>query len=225
MAPLLLVMITGFLGSFHCAAMCGPFVGYYSMGGGQKGVRHLAYHAGRLTAYLGLGAIAGLLGQTVFFAGAAVGIQKSLMVAMGIAMILVAATYYLPAKAPGRNLLRRLSAWVRGMLGQVNGTERAALMGLLTTLLPCGFLYAYAFAAVATGSPFKGMLTMGAFWLGTAPSLLGVGLAGNLLSGRLPARLQKLTPIFLMVLGLLAITGKWTALPGGPEAASCFGTH
>jgi len=146
-------------------------------------------------------------------------------VTMGIIMIAVGLGYYLPQKMPGRALAGRITGMVRQLLGQTNGVERAALMGLLTTLLPCGFLYAYVLVALATGHPLAGMATMGAFWLGTSPALLGVGVASNLFVGRIPARLNKLTPLLLMILGLLAIAGKWTTLAGGGEGSFCLTGH
>lgn len=214
LAAYALIVLTGFAGSFHCAAMCGPFVGYFRLHG-AVGSSHLAYQAGRLSAYLVLGALAGLLGQGVLFAGATMGLQRALMIAMGLAMIAVGLNHYLP-KRPGGPRLRGPFHWLRSQLGQLHGRERAALLGLLTTLLPCGFLYAYALAALATGNPLAGMATMAAFWLGTLPTLLGISWLTTNLAPRLPRQLARLTPLLLVLLGLLALTGKWQALaPSG----------
>lgn len=215
----LLIILTGFVGSFHCAAMCGPFLGYFRIQGGARS-SHLAYQAGRLSAYLVLGALAGTLGGGIFFASATVGLQRGLMVAMGLSMIAVGISYYLPQRfVPSVKTIKPIH-WLRSQIGLVNGHERAALLGLLTTLMPCGYLYAYALAAVATANPLAGMATMGAFWLGTLPALLGVSWASNHLATRLPFRLARLTPILLMLLGLLALTGKWQGLTAGPNHES-----
>lgn len=220
LAAYALIVLTGFAGSFHCAAMCGPFIGYFRIHG-AVGSSHLAYQSGRLAAYLVLGALAGLLGQGVLFAGATVGLQRVLMIVMGLAMIAVGLNYYLPKRAR-RQPLRGPFNWLREQLGQLHGRERAALLGLFTTLLPCGFLYAYALAALATGNPLAGMATMAAFWLGTLPTLLGISWLTTYVAPRLPVQLARLTPLLLVLLGLLALTGKWQALTGPSHDALCM---
>src|SRR5690606_18807129 len=60
---------------------------------------------------------------------------------------------------------------------------RAALLGVSTGLLPCGWLYAFALSAAATGSARDGALVMAAFWLGSVPALVGVGAIVARLSG------------------------------------------
>lgn len=54
---------------------------------------------------------------------------------------------------------------------------RAAATGLFTTLLPCGWLYAFVVTAAGTGSgtPLHGAALMAVFWLGTLPMMLTVG--------------------------------------------------
>jgi uncharacterized protein len=46
-------------------------------------------------------------------------------------------------------------------------------------LLPCGFLYTALIAAAGTGGAAAGALSMGAFVLGTMPSLLAVSVVGS----------------------------------------------
>jgi uncharacterized protein len=53
------------------------------------------------------------------------------------------------------------------------------LLGLALGFLPCGFLYAALTAASASGGPAAGALAMIAFGVGTVPSLIAVGIAGQ----------------------------------------------
>ena len=97
---------------------------------------------------------------------------------------------------------------------------RALVIGLLSTLLPCGFLYVFVAAAAATASPLRGGLVMAAFWAGTVPIMAGLGLAAQSLLGPLRRRLPIVTAAALMVLGLLAMAGK-LGLPTPLPVADC----
>ena len=63
-----LVLVLGFVSSFHCVQMCGPLVLTYSVAANTQFGRssflrlHLAYNAGRTLTYMLLGVIAGLAG-------------------------------------------------------------------------------------------------------------------------------------------------------------------
>ena len=57
--------------------------------------------------------------------------------------------------------------------------------GLLTALLPCGWLYLFALFAAGTGSWLSGSVVMIAFWLGSVPALVAVVMSTKLLTGRL----------------------------------------
>jgi len=104
----------------------------------------------------------------------------------------------------GQNPLGKLLAHVRGRSAIV----RASTTGLLTTLLPCGWLYAFVAAAAGTGRVDRALLTMGVFWLGTLPMMLAVGYGVQRLSGPLRTRLPVVTATAVVVMGLLSIAGK-----------------
>ncbi|MDJ0835140.1 MAG: sulfite exporter TauE/SafE family protein [Acidobacteriota bacterium] len=222
---ILLVPLAGFLGSFHCAAMCGPFIGYCSAGrGGSDLTVHTAYQAGRLVAYAALGTLAGILGQGMLFAGEVVQAQKAVLIGLGVLMIGTGLWHYLPTRfrpKPGKGS-RKLMGFVFRTTGRVEGPEGAALIGLLSALLPCGYLYGFVALALAAGGPLPGMATMVGVWLGTLPALLGAAYLARTCSRRFLNKLSGLTPAVLILLGILAILGKSTAFPdmiGGPH---CF---
>jgi hypothetical protein len=99
---------------------------------------------------------------------------------------------------------------------------RALLTGLLTTLLPCGWLYVFVATAGGTGSVAGGMALMALFWLGTVPALLAVGVGAQRLLLPLRRRFPAAAPAVVLTLGVLALAGRLAPLaaPGSiPHAA------
>jgi sulfite exporter TauE/SafE len=217
MIPLLgSVLLSSVLGSPHCAGMCGGFVGFYAGQGVERSrpLAHAAYNLGRLASYLALGAVGGTLGSGLDRIGALLGVARGaavvaggLMVLWAGAHILVALGVRLRAPAAPRALGRAVSAAV-GRLRDASPENRALAIGLLSALLPCGWLYAFVAIATGTGSPFAGALVMIAFWAGTVPIMAGLGLAVRRLLGPLERRLPMVSAAVLLVMGLLTLAGK-----------------
>jgi sulfite exporter TauE/SafE len=203
------VFVASLLGSAHCAGMCGGFVCAYAPGATRWS--HVAYHGARLLTYVGLGALAGIVGAGVTQAGALLALQNAaalvaglLMVLWGTATVLAARGVAVPQLAwpagPQRwmqRLVRRAAAW--------SPTQRALTLGAITTLLPCGWLYAFVVTAAGTGAPLSAMLVMSVFWLGTVPALLAVAVGVRRLSASWRQRLPILTASSVVIIGLLTI--------------------
>ncbi len=170
--------VLGATGSVHCAGMCGPLAGCFM--GSKKGI--LSYHAARLIAYTLVGGLAGTL-------GALLGTQKVTgqgpWISLGIVFFLVLYAFgfekYL-GKIPG--LAKILGKWSQKTL-HWSPAARAGALGALTPLLPCGLLYAAYGAALATGTPLRGALSMGAFAAASLPLLA----ASHIFLGRIHQRL------------------------------------
>jgi len=212
---LILVSFASFAGSFHCVGMCGPFVGYYSVQSDRRTwVRHLVYHLGRLVAYVTLGAVVGALGRGILFLGGTLRVQKGLAIAMGISMI---GAGLMSLTVRGKRPLSGLQARLQGLLARLHlvpgQVQTAALIGLFSTLLPCGYLYSFVLAAGTTASAWHGVLVMFAFWLGTVPALLGVGFLTGFAPRKFLRRVALAAPLFMIVFGCLAISGKWVGIP------------
>ena len=214
------VLLASLLGSPHCAGMCGGFVGFYA--GAEPRRRwlpHLAYNLGRLLSYGMLGLLAGAIGSGVDRVGALAGLGRvaavlagALMVAWGGGTLLAAAGVRLP-QAPAPVALRR---WLTGALHAAReqpATARALVMGLVTTLIPCGWLYAFVAVAGGTAHPLAGALVMALFWLGTLPVMAGLGVLAGTALGPLRRRLPLVTAGLLVVVGLLTVAGKFRPLP------------
>jgi uncharacterized protein len=218
-ALVLSVLGASLLGSPHCAAMCGGFVCFFS---GQEGARpgrlvHATYHAGRLLAYALLGVAAGTAGAGFDLAGRMAGFQRPAAVAAGALMIFWGGAGLAAAAGFGRGATaapagyRRLLTRAIAALADKPPVLRALAVGLLTALLPCGWLYVFVATAAGTGSAAAGAVVMAAFWAGTVPVLAGVGALAQRAAGPLRSRLPVLTATALVVLGLLTVAGKFQA--------------
>ena len=206
------VVAASVLGSVHCAAMCGGFVAVVGDGvsGRLRILSQLTYNAGRLISYLGLGTLAGWLGHAIDLAGSAAGIGRFAAIASGSIMILWGLTALLETQ--GVRLLRgrvpvppRLTQALASLRGRPP-LWRALAFGLATTLLPCGWLYAFAVTAAGTGSPTHGALVMAAFWLGNTPMLLGLGVVLGGSIGRLRRHVPVLSAVVIFCVGLFTVT-------------------
>ena len=210
------VALASLIGSPHCAAMCGGFVCF---GAGQDDGSRLgsmvAYHLGRLVSYVSLGALAGALGVGLDHLGAAAGLQRTAAVAAGMTLLLwgglswaraLGARVRLPSRA--HRLAIPIAAVMRAVRSQPPAA-RSLILGLVTTLLPCGWLYLYVAAAAGTGAPAAGAVVMAAFWIGTVPVLAGLGLVAQRAIAPVRRRLPALSSAVLIVAGLLTITGKF----------------
>lgn len=232
-ALVLSVLGASLLGSPHCAAMCGGFVCFFS---GQPGeqprpLTHAVYHAGRLLAYALLGAAAGLAGAGFDLAGRMAGFQRPAAIAAGLLLILWGIAGLAAAAGYGRRAtaapagFRRLLSRVIGSLSGKPPIVRALAIGLLTALLPCGWLYVFVATAAGTGSAMTGALVMAAFWAGTVPVLAGVGALAQRAAGPLRARLPVLTAALLVVLGVLTVAGRFHPPHVANPAAHAADSH
>ena len=216
----LAVLAASLVGSPHCAGMCGGFVCFYAgSGGGARGAwrAHAAYHVARLGGYLALGAAAGALGATVDTAGRSAGLARAaavasgtLMVAWGLSRIAILQGIRValpPVSGFGTRLQVLMASRLRAMRDH-SATARAATLGALTTILPCGWLYAFVVTAGGTGGTLAGMLVMLAFWAGTLPVLVSLAMGVQRAAGPLARRLPLASAVLLVAIGLLSIAGK-----------------
>jgi len=160
-----------------------------------------------------LGAVAGAVGVAAELAGTAARVQHGALVAAGAVMVVwgllgLASALGLRRRGELPDAIRRLTARLLKIAGQRPPLVRTALLGLLTPLLPCGWLWAFAVVAAGTGSPLGGALVLGAFWIGTLPAMLGLGAAVRWIAAPLRRRLPLVTAAALLVLGVLMLTGR-----------------
>jgi sulfite exporter TauE/SafE len=228
------VLAASLVGSVHCAAMCGGFVCLYARGSARapRGniAAHAAYNTGRLLSYVTLGVIAGALGAKIDRIARLASIERGAAIVAGSLMIAWAITFI--AATLGVRL-PRLEApdWVKLKLGDAllsmrdqSPVTQAGAIGLLTTLLPCGWLYTFVVTAGGTGNPITGAAVMLAFWIGTLPMLVSVGLGATRLARPFARHLPVASAVVVLLLGALSIAGKLQ--PGlSPLTASPHAAH
>lgn len=211
-----LLLTTGFLtGLSHCIGMCGPLVGAFVMRrrAAQQEVSTplVFFQIGRLTTYVLLGVVLGLLGSVVEGAMAWRGWQGGLTIALGILMVLLGLS--LLGLLPIQHWLasaawaRAVSAWLKYLMNSAHPVAPFAL-GLVNGLLPCGAVYAIGLVAVTSGDALKGASIMLVFGLGTLPAMLGVGLSASMLSVRWRSGLYRVAALLVVLVGVqLALRG------------------
>ena len=202
------LFLAGLVGApVHCGAMCGGFVlGQVAdrmAGSGLCEWRRVAagalpaYHAGRLMVYA-------LLGGLMAF-GAATLLPRwfppvLLMIGAGLFLMrgLVPAVRLVP---PGWG---RVVSWLSR-----RARRNSFALGAALGFLPCGFLYAAMAVAASAQDPSAGALGMLAFGLGTVPTLLVVGIAGQLAGRRWQQKIAAYTPALMVanavLLAILAV--------------------
>ena len=209
-------LMLGLLGSVgHCVGMCSPFVLFVSRryageaGGRAAYAAQAWYTTGRIATYAALGAAAGAFGGVVRAAGSLLGLQRAAMIVAGgglVAWAIVALRDLVGAPAsrlvapasrprPRPTLFTRFAGLMRG-----RAPGHPFLAGLFLGLLPCGLVYSALIAAVSRGGVFQGAVALALFGLGTAPALLGLSLADELLA-RNRAAVNRLSHVFILAMG------------------------
>lgn len=210
-----LLMLVGFLTSFHCVGMCGPLILGYTAKNASAGqhshTAHFLYGIGKTISYTCIGALFGAFGSIVAFTPytqGAVGMAAGFfLILFGLHMLDI-----FPA-------LRHFQFKMPGFLMRFVGKEyrlhsNPFVIGLLNGLMIiCGPLQAMYVMAAGTGSWSQGAAILLFFGIGTLPLLLGFGFLTGLISGNLTPKLLKASGVIVMALGLimlnrgLAVTG------------------
>ncbi len=200
-------LIFGLLGSFHCMGMCGPIAFMLPISHNNKLKSYFQislYHLGRIFSYATLGAVFGILGKGFYFFG----MQQKLSIIMGVMMI---AVVLLPNIFKKINVVKpfyKLTAKLKNALGySLKRKENSTFftIGFLNGLLPCGLVYMAVFGALTTTSILEGMLYMSLFGLGTVPLMTSVVFLGSVTQKINRQKIQKVIPIFVVVIGLLFV--------------------
>ncbi len=195
------ILTSSFFGSWHCAAMCGPIA---TLMGHRKSL--LPYHFGRMVSYLSLGLLAGSLGQ--FFLNSEFVLLRWISAFLfGLILISMGLRWFSPKFFKGLpsfleshgivTIIRRVQKFHLSQSGFV--------VGLLTALLPCGWLYTYVTAAIATQSPWSGIFVMFLFWLGGLPALSIVPSMIRQTLQAAPLKHQRIGGLILVAAGLYSI--------------------
>jgi sulfite exporter TauE/SafE len=194
----------GLLGGVgHCVGMCSPFVlmvsRRYAGDTRPTWVAQAWYHAGRVTTYMLLGTVAGAMGLALGAVGNMVGLQQAALILAGV-MLVIWSLAVLTDVGP-----RILStSWLSRLVSRLGARMPAHpfTLGLALGLLPCGLVYTAVVGAIAQGGLVDGALALLVFGAGTAPALVMLSVADDLIVRRRPA-LNRLSQVFVLAMGVL----------------------
>ncbi len=200
--------IIGFVGSFHCVGMCGPIVLALPIGKAsntQLVISRILYNLGRVVTYAFFGAVFGLFGKGIAFAG----IQRYTSIIFGISILLY---YLMPNRFKGslssNKLYKIINSFITTAFNKLTKTGSAYslfLFGIINGFLPCGFVYVALAGAITTGDFISGTLFMALFGIGTIPIMLATSLIGKFVAGGIRSKMNKLIPVFAIILAIIFI--------------------
>lgn len=202
-----LLILIGFLTSFHCVGMCGPLIlGYTAKqaGSGHKSyTAHFLYGIGKTLSYTGIGAVFGVFGAIVAFTPYT---QGAVGIAAGF-FLLVFGLHMLEVFPALSHFQFRTPKFVMRFIGmEYRKHSNPFVIGLLNGLMIiCGPLQAMYVLAAGTGSWSQGAAILFFFGIGTLPLLWGFGFLTSLLSGNLTPKLLKASGIIVMALGVIML--------------------
>ncbi len=203
-----IAFLIGLFGSLHCIGMCGPIALALPQNFETK-ISYLtsrvSYNFGRILTYVFIGAIFGLFGSQLMFAG----FQQYLSIALGVAIIL----FIIQPKKYQNSFLKitfieiilTKLKFAIGKLFTKSSQRSIFVLGILNGFLPCGLVYTGIAGAVAMGSTFDGMMFMLAFGIGTFPIMFTVAAFGKVVSLSTRKKMTKLVPVFAVLLAIIFI--------------------
>ncbi len=188
---------------------------------------HLFFNLGRITAYFVTGGLIGLFGKAFQLSGTTLGV---LTIGVGVFMFILGLKLTeISPRISGSSLA--LPSFLSRRMNMTDRNDReyshsnSAIVGALTVFLPCGFTQAMQLYALSTGRFWSGAVIMGAFALGTAPGLLGVGGLTSLIKGPAAHKFFKFAGVVVVALAVvnisngLNLTG-WKSIFTSPGAAA-----
>lgn len=206
MSLLPLPLLMGFLGSLHCALMCGPIVLALPLNKKNNwyGIfQLLLYQLGRIIVYTVLGVLVGLVGSVfkVFVK------QEVVSLVIGILLIAIAVLHWQNKKLTFlNNLQAKMMFPVSRLMGKIfNLPMWGFFAGMLNGIIPCGMVYLALVTALNLASPLEGASFMLLFGLGTTPLMLLITIGGVYLKRYFKLNSQKLIPWFAIGLGALFV--------------------
>lgn len=199
------VFIASLLGSLHCVGMCGPFALLAGSGAKTRAAAvapTLAYSGGRLISYTLVGLIFGTLGMALNAGTSFSSWQQSATYVAGVMMIvvgLIALVRCLGWRVQLPQVFQPIQKVLQSAFNKTKSlspAKRAVTIGMLSSLMPCGWLYTFAITAAGTGSPLWGAVLMATFWAGTVPIMAALMLG----FGQMGASIQKHVPVTMAVI-------------------------
>jgi len=170
-----------------------------------------AFLIAKLGAYIILGFVLGLLGQTLSLSDKFASYMQMAagfyVLAIALNLLDVHPIFRYAVIQPPKFLTRK-----------VRDTSKSkelfapALLGAMTIFIPCGTTLAMEALAISSGSPFAGALIMGAFVLGTVPLFIALGYVTIAIGHSFKAQFLKYAAYALIYLGVTSVNASLVSL-------------
>mgnify|MGYP000542786988 FL=1 len=178
------LFLLGFFGGTHCVGMCGGLSSAFAL----QLPPHLnrlglivLLNLGRISSYVLIGLIVGLVGQIGISLDDTRWLQNGLYIAANILLLLLG--LYLAGLSTAATQIERIGRpiWkclnpILNRLLPIKSVPACFGVGMLWGWLPCGLVYSASLYALGSGNAVQGGLYMLAFALGTLPNLLAMGI-------------------------------------------------
>ena len=178
------LFLLGFFGGTHCVGMCGGLSSACAL----QLPPHLnrlglivLLNLGRISSYVLIGLIVGLVGQIGISLDDTRWLQNGLYIAANVLLLLLGlylaglSTAATQIERIGRPIWKRLNPILNRLL-PIKSVPACFGVGMLWGWLPCGLVYSASLYALGSGNAVQGGLYMLAFALGTLPNLLAMGI-------------------------------------------------
>lgn len=197
----------GFLGSFHCAGMCGP-IAIALPATSDNFIRSLTgkllYNLGRVLTYSILGSVAGLIGRTFSVRG----LQSNISILSGILILVVVLLMNKTFVSKISSKLVHISFVFKNAFRHLlkkKGYTALFSTGIVNGILPCGFVYLALAGAATMKGPLHGAMYMMFFGLGTLPMMLFISLSGSIIGISARKWINQLSPYIAIAMAVFLI--------------------
>ncbi len=201
------VFVMSFLGSWHCGVMCGPLSCNF-----RKKESFLSYHLGRLGSYLIMSSLL-FWGVQFFLDTDSRGLKIVVSIFFATLLILfgLAQLNLIPQQ---KQISFGFFKMQYKVLEKYKNTlnKFPGLLGLLTGLFPCGYLYSFLILSSQMKSWKHAMFVILIFWFCSLPAfLVFTGFMSQLVKAS-PVSYQRISACVLIGAGLLSLVGHWAEI-------------
>ena len=198
------VFVMAFLGSWHCGVMCGPLSCNF-----RKKETFLSYHFGRLISYLTMASLL-FWGVRYFLDTDSRGLKIFASVFFGVLLIIFGLAQLQLIPQQKRIHFKFFKVQYRVLEKYKNTLNKfPGLLGLLTGLFPCGYLYSFLALSSQMKSWTHAIFVILIFWLCSLPAfLVFMGFMSQLVKAS-PVSYQRISACVLIGAGLLSLVGHW----------------
>lgn len=201
----IVAFVIGLQATLHCVGMCGPLALAAPIDRRTRSRAlwgSLSYNIGRISTYIYLGFLLGLIGfSSILLEGVQIISELSGLIFISSAFFGSIETWGL--LRPITTLIGQLNSGLFPRVKKVPNLFRPYIFGLLNGLLPCGMVYLALLYSFSSSNLFGSMLSMFFFGLGTLPVMFFIPLIGQeKLYAVFPKNAQK---VLLVLLGFLLI--------------------